>query len=151
MRAYTIPVLKNSIAVMRLLAEGRGPATTKALEQTLGVSHSTMYRILQTLAEEDWVRQRGKGEFELSVGLLPLFQPLVRHELLVSAVRGPLEKLCRDTGLTCKLSVLQGNFAITLFRTESQRATSVQVKSGAAFHLALGSSGAVLLSGLDSA
>jgi DNA-binding IclR family transcriptional regulator len=81
--------------------------------------------------------------------LLPLMQPLVRHELLIELVREPLLALGRETGLTTKLSVRQGDFAVTLFRTESPRNTSIHVKTGAAFHLALGSSGSVLLSALD--
>jgi DNA-binding IclR family transcriptional regulator len=76
-------------------------------------------------------------------------QPLVRHELVIELVREPLLALGRETGLTTKLSVRQGDFAVTLFRTESPRTTSVHIKTGAAFHLALGSSGAVLLSALD--
>jgi DNA-binding IclR family transcriptional regulator len=151
MPAHTIPVLQKSIAVLKLIAEGRGNMTTKALEQTLGVPHSTMYRILQTFAQSDWVRQVESGQFELSFGLLPLLQPLVRHELLIDIVREPLLALGRNTGLTTKLSVRQGDFAITLFRTESPRTTSIHVKTGAAFHLALGSSGAVLLGALNSA
>lgn len=149
MAAYTIPVLKKSIAVLRLIAEGRGNTTMKALEQTLGVPHSTMYRLLQTLAQEDWVRQVEGGRFELSFGLLPLLQPLVRHELLIETVRDPMLALSRDTGLTTKLSVRQGHFDITIFRTESPRSASVHVKMGGAFPLVIGASGAVLLSALE--
>lgn len=148
MSAHTIPVLQKSIAVLKLIAEGRSLTTTKALEKTLGVPHSTMYRILQTFAQEDWVRHVEGGQFELSFGLLPLLQPLVRHELLIDTVREPLQSLTRETGLTTKLSVRQGDFAVTLLRTESPRSTSVQVKVGSAFHLALGSSGTVLMSSL---
>lgn len=148
MTAHTIPVLLKSISVLKLISEGRGNNTTKALEHTLAVPHSTMYRILQTFAQTDWVRQTEDGQFELSFGLLPLLQPLVRHELLIDIVREPLLSLGRATGLTTKLSVRQGDFAVTLFRTESPRTTSVHVKAGAAFHLVLGSSGSVLLSAL---
>lgn len=148
MATYTIPVLQKSIAVLRLIAEGRGNTTMKALEQTLGVPHSTMYRLLQTLAQEDWVRQVEGGQFELSFGLLPLLQPLVRHELLIETVRDPMLELSRETGLTAKLSVRQGNYDITIFRAESPRSASVHVKMGGAFHLVIGASGAVLLGAL---
>lgn len=151
MPSYTIPVLQKSIAVLRLIAEGRGNTTMKALEQTLGVPHSTMYRLLQTLAQADWVRQVEGGQFELSFGLLPLLQPLVRHELLIETVRVPLLALSRETGLTAKLSVRQGNFDITIFRAESPRSASVHVKMGGAFPLVIGASGAVLLSALEEA
>lgn len=123
--------------------------TTKALAHTLGVPHSTTYRIVQTFISEDWIRPVGGGQFELSFGLLPLLQPLVRHELLIEAVREPLLKLSRETGLTTKITVRQGDFAVTIFRVESPRPTSVSVRVGATFHLSLGSSGTVLLSALD--
>lgn len=146
---HTIPVLKKAIAVLKAVAEGRGGMTTKALAHTLGVPSSTAYRILQTFVAEDWVRPLGGGQFELSFGLLPLLQPLVRHELLIETVREPLLKLSRETGLTTKITVRQGHFAVTIFRVESPRPTSLSVRVGATFHLCLGSSGAVLLSGLD--
>jgi DNA-binding IclR family transcriptional regulator len=95
------------------------------------------------------VRQVEGGQFELSFGLLPLLQPLVRHELLIETVRDPMLALSRDTGLTTKLSVRQGNFDITIFRAESPRSASVHVKMGGAFPLVIGASGAVLLSALD--
>ncbi|MDR1281103.1 MAG: helix-turn-helix domain-containing protein [Opitutaceae bacterium] len=152
MSAHTVPILKRAIAVLRAVAEGKGDATTtKALAQTLGLPHSSTYRILQTFLAEDWVRASAAGQHEISFGLLPLLQPLSRHELLIETVREPLRQLARETGLTAKISVCQGNHAITLFRVESPRATSVSVKVGAAFHLVLGSSGTVLMSTLSAA
>ncbi|MBI5770336.1 MAG: helix-turn-helix domain-containing protein [Verrucomicrobia bacterium] len=151
MATYTIPVLQKSIAVLRLIAEGGGNTTMKAMERTLGVPHSTMYRLVQTLVLEDWVRQVEGGRYELSFGLLPLLQPLVRHELLIETVREPMQMLSRETGLTTKLSVRQGHFDITIFRAESPRSASVHVKMGGAFPLVIGASGAVLLSSLADA
>jgi DNA-binding IclR family transcriptional regulator len=152
MSAHTVPILKKAIAVLRAVAEGKGDATTtKALARTLGLPHSSAYRILQTFLAEDWVRASAAGQHEISFGLLPLLQPLSRHELLIETVREPLRQLTRDTGLTAKISVRQGDNAITVFRVESPRATSVNVRIGAAFHLALGSSGSVLMSPLSAA
>ncbi|RRJ94868.1 transcriptional regulator [Opitutaceae bacterium TAV4] len=152
MSAHTVPILKKAIAVLRAVADGKGDATTtKALAQTLGLPHSSTYRILQTFLAEDWVRATAAGQHEISFGLLPLLQPLSRHELLIETVREPLRQLARDTGLTAKISVRQGDSAITIFRVESPRATSVNVKIGAAFHLVLGSSGTVLMSTLSAA
>ncbi len=145
----TIPILKKAISVLNTVAEGRGAMTTKALAHTLGVPHSTAYRIVQTFISEDWIRPVGGGQFELSFGLLPLLQPLARHELLIETVAEPLRALSRETGLTAKISVRQGRFAVTIFRIESPRPTSVNIRIGASFHLCVGSSGTVLLSGMD--
>lgn len=148
MANHTVPVLKKAISVLRAIAQQRG-STTKSLAHSLEISPSTTYRILQTFLEEDWVRALPGGQYELSLGLMPVLQPLVRHEMLAELVRSPLNKLTRETGLTSKLSVQQGEYAVTIMRAESTRPTSVGVSIGAAYHLALGSSGAVLLSGLE--
>lgn len=150
MNAHTIPVLKKAVALLRIIAAG-GETTTKALAQEAGVPHTTAYRILQTFLAEDWVRQTGGGRHELSFGLLPLMQPLVRHELLVETVRPFLSALSAETGLAAKLSVRQGDQAFALLRAESPRETSISVRVGASFHLALGSSGAALIVDLSPA
>lgn len=148
MTDHTIPVLKKAIEVLREVAAG-GETTAKGLAQQANVSRSTTYRILQTFLAEDWVRATADGRHELSVGLLPLLKPLRRHEALIETARPVLEKLAADTGLTAKLSVRDGDRALTLVRAESPRETSISVRVGAAYHLALGSSGAVLLADLD--
>jgi Transcriptional regulator len=147
MNDHTIPVLRKAVALLREIAAG-GETTTKALARQTGVSHTTTYRVLRTLMAEDWVRPVAGGRHELSFGLLPLLQPLVRHELLVETVRPALVALAADTGLAAKLSVRQGSHAVALLRAESPRETSVSVRVGASFHLCLGSSGAALLSDL---
>lgn len=144
MSEHTIPVLRKAVALLRVIAAG-GETSTKALAQEAGVPHTTAYRILQTFLAEDWVRQTGGGRHELSFGLLPLMQPLVRHELLVETVRPHLCALAAETGLAAKLSVRQGDQAVALLRAESPRETSVSVRVGASFHLSLGSSGSALL------
>jgi DNA-binding IclR family transcriptional regulator len=147
MNHHTIPVLRKAIGLLREIAAG-GDTTTKALAHQTGAPHSTAYRILQTFMAEDWVRPVSGGRHELSFGLLPLLQPLLRHELLIEAVRPHLAALAKDTGLAAKLSVRQGSQAVALVRAESPRETSISVRVGASFHLALGSSGAVLISDL---
>lgn len=149
MSDHTVPILKKAIAVLRAVAEGREETTTKALAYTLGVPTSSVYRILQTFQAEDWVRAAPGGRHELSFGLLPLLEPLARHELLIEAARPCLARLAGETGLAAKLSVRQGDQAIALARAESPRETAVSVRVGSAFHLALGSSGAALISDLS--
>lgn len=149
MSSHFVPALQKGIAIMRLISERRGPSTTKAIAKSLDLPHSTAYRLIQTFVAADWVRPVDGGEHEISYGLLPLLQPLVHNELLIENVRESLVRLSRESGLTTKLSVRQGNSAITVFRVESPRPTSIAVRIGSPFHLTLGSSGTVLLSSLS--
>ncbi len=148
MSTHTIPVLKKAIAVLGEVAAG-GETNAKAIARHTGASPTTTYRILQTFIAEDWIRTASGGRHELSLGLLPLLEPLQRHEVLAETARPILSRLADDTGLAAKLSIRQDDRAVTLLRAESPRETAVAVRVGAAFHLALGSSGAVLLTGMS--
>ncbi|MCU0870846.1 MAG: hypothetical protein MUE50_00735 [Pirellulaceae bacterium] len=59
---------------------------------------------------------------------------------MAGAVQPVLDELAVRSRLTAKVSVRQGDYAITVARCESPQATSVAVRIGASFHLALGSS-----------
>jgi len=145
---HTVPILGKAIRVLETVVEESGNATKKRLASTLQIAPSTCYRILQTYLAAGWIRQSASGSFEISFGLAHLLQPLLRHELLVESVREPLERLTRSTGLGAKLSIRQGDGAITIFTVNSPKATAIASRVGSYFSLALGSSGATFLAPL---
>ena len=63
--------------------------TTKSLATTRKISPTTCYRILPTFVAAGWLRPGANGTFELSFGLVPLFRPLLRHELLIENLFEP--------------------------------------------------------------
>ncbi|MCL4194006.1 MAG: helix-turn-helix domain-containing protein [Thermoguttaceae bacterium] len=146
---HTIPAVCKAMELLGVLAEEQGETTTKALALRLGVPRTTCYRLLRSLISRDWVRPLPGGGHAISIGLLPLLQPLREVEGLAEAVQPVLDALALRSSLTAKVSVRQGDYAITVARCESPQATSIAVRVGASFHLALGSSGTVLLSGLS--
>ncbi len=145
---HTIPAVTKAMELVRVLAEEEGETTTKALAIRLGIPRTTCYRMLRSLIAKDWVRPLAGGRHELSLGLLPILNPLRQIEAIADAVEPALEKLALQTQLTAKVSVRQGDYAVTVARCESPQETSVAVRIGASFHLVFGSSGAVLLSEL---
>ncbi|MEI6075721.1 MAG: helix-turn-helix domain-containing protein [Verrucomicrobiota bacterium] len=146
---HTIPAVNKAMDLIRVLAEEDGETTTKALAIRLGVPRTTCYRILRSLVVRDWVRQVEDGRHIISLGLLPLLKPLQQVEHLAELVQPTLETLSAQARMAAKVSVRQSDYAVTIARCESPRQTSVAVRIGASFHLVYGSSGAVLLSGLD--
>jgi DNA-binding IclR family transcriptional regulator len=144
--AHTVPVLRKAIRLLVAVAAGSGAATTKSLAATLRISPTTCYRILQSFVAEGWLRSRAGGEFELSFGLVPLLRPLLRHELLIETIRDPLVRLAAVTGLTAKLTVPQGEDAVTIHSEASPKPTAITSRVGSVISLAIGSSGATLLS-----
>jgi DNA-binding IclR family transcriptional regulator len=142
---HTVPVLRKAVRVLEAVAQGSGTATTKGLAATLRISPTTCYRILQSFVAEGWLRPRAGGEFELSFGLVPLLRPLLRHELLIETIREPLSRLVHTTGLTAKLTVPQGDDAVTIHSEASPKPTAITSRVGSVVSQAIGSSGAVLL------
>lgn len=144
----TIPAVNKAMELVRLLADRRGETTTKALAIRLGLPRTTCYRILQSLVAADWVRRTDEGRHELSVGLMSVLRPLRSLRTLETIAEPILESLAARACLTAKVSVRQGDDAVTVARVQSPGETAIAVRVGAAFHLCFGSSGAVLLAGL---
>lgn len=147
--AHTVPVLRKAVGVLEAVAQANGTVTTKSLATTLKISPTTCYRILQTFVAEGWLRAGANGTFELSFGLVPLLRPLLRHELLIETVREPLAQLAKKTGLTAKLTVRQGDDAVTLHSASSPKGTAITSRVGSVVSLAIGSSGAAFLAALE--
>lgn len=146
--AHQIPVLQKALRVITAIAEGACEPTMRSLSDSLKVAPATCYRIIQTFAHAGWVRVRGDGRCELGAGLLPLLHRLQSHDLLSQRMMEALRELTAATGVTSKVSVRDGDEAITLLREDSPQPMSLSVRPGARFHLTYGASGAVLLGSL---
>jgi DNA-binding IclR family transcriptional regulator len=143
-----IPVLGQAIHVLHTVAEDGGVTNQAHLARRLAISPSTCHRILKTFTAFNWLRLSSSGGYELSLGLLPLVRALGNYQRVFDQFRGPLKGLVEQTQLMAKISIKQGERAITVFRVESPRDLFPTSKIGASFPLAYGSSGACLFSGL---
>lgn len=145
---HVIPAVDKALSVLELLAQDRTASTSSEIARKLDIAPSTCYRILQTLVEHDWLRPSSGGRHEFSTGLLPLLRPLSDYQKLFDILAAPLEQIVQETGLTAKISVKQGDRALTVYRLESPRGYAPSSKVGASFPLAYGSSGSCLLAGM---
>ena len=147
-----IPALAKAIRLMEALASGAANGSIAKLSRSLDIPTTTCFRIIKTLTAARWLRARPQGGYELSLGmLLGLVEPLMGYRRLVQAVRGPMGRAANESGLTVKLTVREGDEAVTMFCTEPPNSTAVAQRVGARFPLAAGASGSVLLSDLDDA
>jgi DNA-binding IclR family transcriptional regulator len=145
----TIPALQRSIEVLTGIAEGLYFHSIAELSRQLGIPQTTCYRIVRTLLDADWLRPRSEGVgYELSYGLLPLLKPFETNRVLVNVIQPALMTLVEQAGLSAKISTRFGHDAITIHRVEANRPITLSGRVGVHFHIAHGSSGAALLSGL---
>lgn len=146
----TIPALERAIELIHAVAEGNHFLSIADLSRKTDIPQTTCYRIVRTLIDADWLRPRGQGQgYELSFGLLPLLKPFDDHRVLISVVHPAITDLVEQTGLSAKVSVASGQDAVTIHRVDCHRPIALTGRIGVHFHLAHGSSGAALLSGME--
>ncbi len=145
----TIPALERAVEVVEAIAGGMNRHAIAELSRRLDIPATTCYRIVRTLIDADWLRPRGQGAgYELSYGLLPLLRPFESHRVLIHAVEPIVAGLVQTTGLSAKVSVISGDRAVTVHRTNCDQPIVLSGRVGMGFHLAHGSSGSALLSRL---
>lgn len=149
--SYTIPIVARTIRVLNAIASDGGAGSMQQLARSLEIAPSTCFRIVRTLQSEGWIAEKRTGGWELSAGLLKLLEGLRPIQRLTEAARDPMQKLTRRIGFSCKLSVRQGDNAVTIQRAESTEAFTMTGRVGATYPLAIGSSGSVLCGSMSDA
>src|SRR5690349_17770634 len=85
-KAYDVPALRRANDILEALAAAAKPVRATALAEQTGLSRSTLYLLLETLARMQWIEKRDDG-YMIGVGLFELGNAYVRHDKLQAAFR----------------------------------------------------------------
>ncbi len=141
----TIPVLQKAISVVGALGTNGG-LTAKQLSSQLEIPPATCYRILRTLGQANWIREGDRGEYHVAFGLARIVRACSDVDRQLLLVRPLLEQLAEETGLSAKISLREGRYAVTAMRAEAKRMNLISTPVGARIHLLeAGSAGVVLM------
>lgn len=141
----TIPAVDSATRLVEVLSLDAGAHTVTELAERLDISVTTCFRILHTLENADWIYRSPQGGYHLSAGLIRLLTPVYRYQLLVGSLKPHLAALSEATQRSVKISVRQGDEAVTIHRVEFPHPYSLTSRVGARFALPYGSSGTALL------
>lgn len=145
----TIPILEKTVAVVNALASSPEGASAKSLSLGLNIPPATCYRILRTLGNHNWIRADGDGQYRIAFGLAALSRAYSGTEQILRRLASPLRALSEATGLSAKITLREGDQAVTAMRVESRHPNAITSKVGSKMHLAqAGAAGTVLLSAL---
>ncbi len=143
----TIPILNRAVSLMNTVAEHPGGLSAKQIYMRLNIPPATCYRILRTLVLHLWLEEGPGGLYRPGLGLGRLAQPLRAFEERLDLLKPSIEALVKKTGLSAKISVLEGNSALAVARFESDRPNNITTPVGTRLALAgAGSAGVILLS-----
>jgi DNA-binding IclR family transcriptional regulator len=141
----TIPAVEKTLRLIELLSCNFQAHTIAELANSLDISVTTCFRILRTLEKNDWIYPRPEGGYQFSAGLIRLLNPVYRYQILVENLRTCIVALSETMRRSVKISVRQGDEAVTIYRADSPHPYSLSSRIGARFSLLFGSSGTALL------
>ena len=116
----TVNSVEHAIRVVELLAGSESVLSVSQMAQSLGLPRATIYRLLKTLAQREWVVQDDKT-YRLSFRLTGLFRGASAgaEAALAERVTPLLRQLVSETGETAHFGVLDGDRVVYLAKVDS--------------------------------
>lgn len=146
---YIVPALQKALTILDLFSADHRTLTSADFAAHLGVSASSIYRIVHTLTEMGYLRKTGRNTYELGPQVVSRgFSFLAGREILQIAVPH-LNRLRDDTSMSSHMAVREGTEAIYIYRALAPQRISVNVPVGSRFPCHTIAMGRMLLTALD--
>ncbi len=144
-REASVAVLGKAIVLLDALANVR-EATTADLAERLGEPRSSVYRLLNTLAEHNMVEPGAhRGTFRLGLKLLQLGSAVVSRLDVRLAALPTMERIHDETEETVFLCLRRDREAVCIERMDGRRAAVMALKLGGSLPLHAGAAPRALL------
>jgi len=121
----------RALRLIDALGEGRGEIGISELSKRVGLHVSTVHRLLATLVQQGYCRQNPEtGRYAVGAKLFHLAEAYLGQIDLRQTARPFLERLCRETGETANLVVLDRQEALYLDMVESPQSLRIFSRIG---------------------
>jgi len=116
----TVNSVDHAIRLVELMANSAHPLGVSQMAQALALPRATVYRLLKTLAQREWVNQDDKT-YRLSLRLAGLFQGVGAgsEAALAERLTPLLHQLVDETGETAHFGALDGDRVVYLAKVDS--------------------------------
>ncbi len=143
--SQTIPSLHKAISVLEWIGQSPAPVSVKELTYDLKIPPASCYRIVRTLLAHDFLREEPEGGLRIGFGVAKLARAYSDIERALQLVRAPLRDLANRLGLSAKISLREGEWAVTLLRAEPPSRNAITSPVGQRIPLSRGGSAAAAL------
>lgn len=114
---YFSPPIQRAAKLLRYIADGGTIGNTQKAVKNLGISRTTLLRLLYTLEIERFISKvPGTNEYQIGIGLLGLVGQNAYGQDLVQVALPSVSWLAEHSGLSAHLGVLDGTDAVYLAR-----------------------------------
>jgi DNA-binding IclR family transcriptional regulator len=143
-----VEILVKADEILEFLRQ-RGEMTVAQIADGVDEPRSSVYRLLATLEEIEFVEANQDGRFQLGLRLFALSKIVATHLLIVPAARPTMEDLSDRTGETVFLVARYGFEAVCLERLDGARVQSMAPEIGGSLPLHIGAGPQVLLANAE--
>src|SRR5688572_15436330 len=113
---YIVPGLERGLRLLQLFSRQQRTLGAPEIAKALGVPRSTVFRLIQTLEQLDFLERAANGSYQLGPAVLRVgFEYLASLEITELA-RPIVEKLRDRTGFAAQLSVRDGRDAVVVLK-----------------------------------
>lgn len=141
-----MPSVEKAFDVLELLAGANEGLAMNEIAEALGRTMGEIYRIVQYLAERNYLEQDAKtNRYMLTLKLFELSHRYDPTKRLIARAQPILERFAARTEQSCHLGVLNRSNVLVLSSVQSPRAAGYAVRTGSMFPVDRTSSGHVIL------
>jgi DNA-binding IclR family transcriptional regulator len=147
-----VAIVDKALEVLKFLADSAEPYGVRELSRELGITKSSVQRLLASLHHAGYVAvEESTGKYQIGAGVLALAHRFSQESDLVSAAYGALLALRDETGESASVSTLVGSYRVTLVEVESRAPLRFAAGVGRPYSLLTGATARILLAQLPAA
>lgn len=148
---YTVPALFRGLTIIEMFNSRDRVLTVQDFADHLGVSTSSIYRIVTTLTEMNYLDKVAKNTYQLGPQVISNGFSYLGSRDVVDIAMPHLNTLRNTVSMSCHLSIREGQEAVYIYRSFASQRLSVNVPIGTRIPCHCSAMGRVLLTGLNDA
>lgn len=145
-----VRAVDRAIAILQAFTSDKPAMSVIELQQRVGLSRPTLYRLLNTLVARGLIRSEGDPQrFKLAHGIMQLSHVWLKGLDVTGIARPVIESLRDTTGETAALFALHGDRRVCVLEYESRKELSIVRGIGETMTITKGATGRAILAFLD--
>lgn len=145
---YTVPALARGLRIIELFSHQQRVLSTNDFAEHLGVSTSSIYRIVQTLTDMQYLQKIARNTYSLGPAVVSRGYAYLASRDIVDVAAPHLNRLRDATSVSCHLAIRNHHDTLYIYRALASQRLSVNVPVGTRLPCHSNALGRALLSGL---
>jgi IclR family transcriptional regulator, KDG regulon repressor len=142
--AYHSSTIQKALNILNLFRE-HPELSLNDIQNLLGGTKTTLYRVLSTLLDNKYLQKNGRGKYRLGIKVFILGNRVSREDHLINVSTPFMKEFSQAVGLTALLGILDGTDIIIIQKTEPDRLMKMVCHIGGSVPAHCTSQGKVLL------